>query len=79
MKNTRNCKYVGTYENFLIFNFFKWLKIYCGVYELCRSKGMWKYKCTVVRQVLYYLKADCIKLKMHIINPRAITKTMKYR
>lgn len=36
-------------------------------------------KGSVVRQVLYYLKVDYVKLKMHTVNPRAITKTMEHR
>lgn len=35
-------------------------------------KGERKY--AVVRQVLCYLKVDSVKLNMHILNPRVITK-----
>ena len=39
-------------------------------------KGERKY--AVVRQVLCYLKVDSVKLNMHILNPRVITKKMKH-
>ena len=46
------------------------------VWKEHNRRGEWKY--LFVRQVLCYLKMDCVKLNMHIVNPRPIPKTVKH-